>query len=246
MIRGLVVPLLLAVMVLLFGCAGDQQAFQTRLAQQDLQAKLKEVKKPLIKSEDYRVGAADVITVEVRGQPDLSRTVVVRPDGKVTLRLLGDVYVSGMTCEEIDEKITRMYKEYIVGADVTVSVVAFNSQEIFVFGQVPREGPQPYTGELTIMEAISRAGGVLPRAEPKAVQIVRNNKVWKVNMDDIVINGRTDQNMYLQPGDIVFVPMNGFARAGFALDNIFFPLRSFFSFVFLGDSVNDVKAKHSW
>jgi polysaccharide export outer membrane protein len=246
MIRKFVAPLLWVGVFLLFGCTADQQTFKTRLADQDLQAKLKEVKKPLIKSEDYRVGASDVVSVEVRGQPDLSRTAVIRPDGKITLSLLDDVYVSGMTTEEIDEKLTRMYKEYIVGADVTVAVVAFNSQEVYVFGQVAREGPQPYTGELTILEVISRAGGVLARAEPKAVQVVRNNKVWKVNMDDIVISGKTNQNMYLQPGDIVFVPLNGFARAGFALDNIFFPLRSFFSFVFLGDAVNDVKLKHDW
>jgi len=236
MVRRIVVPLLLAVMFLIFGCA-DQREFQT---------KIKQPTRPLIKTDDYRAGASDVISVEVRGQPDLSRAVLIRPDGKVTLRLLGDVYVSGMTPSEIDEKLTRMYKEYIVGADVMVAVVAFNSKQIYVWGQVPREGPQPFTGELTIQQAISRAGGTLHRAEPKAIQIVRNKKVWKVNLDDIVIHGKTDQNMYLQPGDIVFVPLNGYARVGFALDNLFFPLRSVFSFVFLGDSVSDLKDKHKW
>lgn len=236
MIRRTVAALLLAIMVLIFGCA-DQRNFQ---------AKIQQPKRPLIKSDDYRVGPADVVSFDVRGQPDLTRSVVVRPDGKITLQLVGDVYVSGMTPEEIDGKLTRMYNEYIVGADVTVAVVAFNSRQIYVWGQVAREGPQPYTGELTVQQAISRAGGTLHRAEPKAIQVVRNNKVWKVNMDDIVIRGKTSENMYLQPGDIVFVPLNGFARMGFALDNMFFPLRSLFSFVFLGDSVSDLKDKHKW
>ena len=236
MIRRVILSLLLVLTVVFCGCA----------TQRDFPSRITQPKKAIIKSQDYRVGASDALQVEVRGQPDLTRTAFVRPDGKVTFRLLGDVYVSGMTPPQIDEKLTRMYKEYIVGADVTVSVVGMNSKRIYVWGQVPREGPQPYTGEMTVQQAISRAGGVLLRAEPKAIQVVRNNKVWKVNMDDIVIHGKTEQNMYLQPGDIVYVPLNGFARVGFALDNIFFPLRSLFSFVFLGDSVSDLKEKHSW
>ena len=238
MVRRIILPLLLAAMVLVFGCATQPQPdFRTRTTQPT---------KPIIKSGDYRVGPSDVLDVQVRGQPDLSRAVVVRPDGKVTMSLIGDVYVSGMSAEQIDAKLTRMYTEYIVGADVSVAVVAFNSKEIYIWGQVAREGPQPYTGEMTIVEAISRAGGTLVRAEPKAVQVTRNTKVWKVNLDDIVIHGRRDQNIYLQPGDIVFVPLNGFARAGFALDNIFFPIRSFFSFVFLGESVDQLKDIHKW
>lgn len=235
------VPLLLAALVLAFGCTSQQAERQAKF-----ENKLAEAPKPLIRSPDYRVGASDIIRVEVRGQPDLDRGAVVRPDGKITLRLLGDVYVSGMTPEEIDEKITRMYGEYIVGADVTVSVVGLNHQTFEIWGAVPREGPQPYRGEITIREALARAGGTLPRAEPKAIQITRGNKVWKVNLDDMVIKGRTDQNVYIQPGDVIFVPLNGFARVGFALDNIFFPIRSFFSFVFLGDSVSDLKVKHKW
>jgi len=237
MIRRSVLLLLFAAIALVCGCANDQQGFHNLID---------EKQKPVIKSPDYTVGASDVLSVEVRGQPDLSKAVLIRPDGKVTLRLLGDVYVSGMTPTEIDEKLTRLYKEYIVGADVTVSVVGLNSQQIYVMGQVPREGAQPYTGELTILQAIARAGGTNFRAEPKAIQVARNGKVWKVNLDDIIIKAKRGQNMYLQPDDIVFVPLNGFARLGFAMDNMFFPLRSFFSFIFLGDSVSDLKDEHKW
>ena len=237
MIRRSSVLLSWAALVLVCGCANDQQAFHQLI---------EEKQKPMMKSPDYEVGATDVIQVEVRNQPDLTRAVVVRPDGKVTLRLLGDVYVSGMSPEEIDEKLTRLYNEYIVGADVTVSMVGLNSQQIYVMGQVPREGPQAYTGEMTILQAIARAGGTNFRAEPKAIQVARNGKVWKVNMDDIIIKAKQGQNMYLQPDDIVFVPLNGFARAGYALDNIFFPLRSFASFLFLGDSIDELKKTHRW
>ena len=237
MIRRAALPMLLMLVTLVASCANDQQAFHDLIKQKQM---------PVIESPDYTVGASDVLQVEVRGQPDLARAAVVRPDGKITLRLLGDVYVSGMTPEDIDERLERLYQEYIRGAEVTVSVVALNSKTIYVIGQVPREGPQPYTGEMTILDAIARAGGTNFRAEPKAIQIARNGKVWKVNLDDIVIKGKRGQNMFLQPDDIVFVPLNGFARAGFALDNMFFPLRSFFSFIFLGDSVSDLKVKHKW
>lgn len=242
MIRRLLMPLLLAILFLVSGCS-DNKALQARLLR---------IRKPLIRTDDYRVGPRDVIQVEVRGQPDLSRATMLRPDGKVTLNLLGDVYVSAMTPTEIDEVLTRRYKEYIVGADVTVSVVAFNSKKIFVFGAVPREGEIPYRGEMTILELMAQVGGVLPRSEPKAITITRavpnehRTKIYQVNLDKIIIEGRTEQNIYLQPNDIVHVPLNGFARIGFALDNVFFPLRSFFSFFFLGDSVNDLKKKHKW
>lgn len=241
MFRRIILPLLLAAIVLTFGCAGQQANMNPGFPTQTEQPKT-----PLIKSPDYKVGATDVVNVEVRGQPDLNRSAVVRPDGKITLMLLGDVYVSGMTAEEVDEKVSRLYSEYIVGPDVTVTVVGFNSQEIYVWGEVARVGPLPYTGEMTIMEALNRAGGLLGRAEPKAVQVNRDGKVWKVNLEDIVINGKTKDNIYLQPGDVVFVPLNGFARVGFALDNVFYPLRAFFSFIFLGDSVSDLKVKHGW
>ena len=98
MVRRSVVLLLLAAAVMVCGCANDDKAFRD---------KIDEIQKPVIKSPDYRVGASDVIHVEVRGQPDQTRSVIIRPDGKVTLGLLGDVYVSGMTPMEIDEKITR-------------------------------------------------------------------------------------------------------------------------------------------
>jgi polysaccharide export outer membrane protein len=201
---------------------------------------------PLMKTEDYRVGTTDVIHIEVRGQPDLSQTVVIRPDGKITLSLLKDVYISGMTSAEIDEKLSRLYKEYIVGADLTVSIVGFNSKQIYIFGQVGRAGPMPFEGEMTILEAIAKAGDVLPRGEPKAIQLVRDGKVWKIDMEQIVLYGRTDQNVYLKEGDIIYVPLGGFARFGFALDNIFFPVRSVFSFIFLYDAAEDLWKKHGW
>ena len=135
---------------------------------------------------------------------------------------------------------------------MTVSVVAFNSKKIYIFGAVGREGEIPYQGEMTILDLMAQVGGVLARANPKAITIVRavpgehRTEIFKVDLDKIVIEGRTEQLIYLQPNDIVHVPLNVWARTGFALDNIFFPLRSFFSFFFLGDSVNDLKKKHKW
>ncbi len=238
MFRKCVVPLLLAALILTFGCTGPQPT------PADFADKTTKPAAPMIKSPDTKVRAGDVVTVEVRGQPDLNRSCVIRPDGKITLVLLGDQSVTGMNATEMREKLTRLYSEYIIGPDVTVTIVGMNSQVIYLWGEIGRVGPLPYTGDMTIMDAISRAGGMSGRAEPKAVQVMRDGKVWKINMDDIIINGKTAENIYLQPGDSIFVPLNGFARMGFAMDNMFYPVRSFFSWIFLGDSVNDLKNKH--
>jgi polysaccharide export outer membrane protein len=195
---------------------------------------------PLKASPDYRIGAADVLTIEVRGQPDLTKTVVVRPDGKITLVLLDDVFVQGLTAAEIDDKITRLYNEYIVNADVTVSVVGFNSQKVYVWGQVARQGDQPFDGEVTIVDALARAGGPNERAETKKVLLTRAGQVHQLDFYRIVIKGDPRDDVYLQDGDIIFVPPTVFARVGMALDNIFYPFRNLFAFLFLEKEVQSV------
>ena len=224
--------LLALVIVLVLGCQSEQETIR--------QAVAPKASTPLKASPDYRLGASDVLTVEVRGQPELTKTVVVRPDGKITLVLLDDVYVLGLTVQEVDDKLTRLYNEYIVNADVTVSVVGFNSKRIYVWGQVFRQGDQPFDGEMTLTDAIARAGGPNQRAETKSILLTRAGKVYKLNLYRIVIKGDTKDNVYLQDGDQIFVPPTVWARVGMALDNIFYPFRNLFAFLFLEREVEDV------
>lgn len=224
--------LLLVVCALVAGCQSDQRAVRQAVAPQ--------ANTPLKASPDYRLGASDVVTVEVRGQPELTKTAVVRPDGKITLVLLDDVYVQGLTTAEIDDKLTRSYNEYIVNADVTISVVGFNSKKIYVWGQVFRQGDQPFDGEVTIIDAMARAGGPNERAETKKVLLTRAGQVHQLDFYRIVIKGDTRDIVYLQDGDIIFVPPTFPARVGMALDNIFYPFRNLFAFLFLEREVASV------
>jgi polysaccharide biosynthesis/export protein len=231
--RVVLTVVLLAMVVLVAGCSGsDQQAVRQAVAPKE--------NAPLKASPDYRVGDADVLTIDVRGQPELSKTVVVRPDGKITLVLLDDVFVQGLTTVEVDDKLTRLYNEYIVNADVTVTVVGFNSQKVYVWGQVFRQGDQPYDGEVTIMDALARAGGPNERAETKKVLLTRAGTVHQLDFYRIVIKGDSRDDVYLQDGDIIFVPPTGWARAGMALDNVFYPFRNLFAFLFLEKEVQNV------
>jgi len=223
---------LVGVSTLLIGCQGEQTAVSQALKPKE--------NVPLMASPDYRVGASDVLTVEVRGQQDLTKTVVVRPDGKITLVLLDDVYVLGLTTAELDDKLTRLYNGYIVNADVTVTMVGFNSQRVYVWGQVMQQGDQPFDGEVTIMDAIARAGGPNQRAETKKILLTRNGQVHQLNFYRIVINGDSSDYVFLQDGDIIFVPPTAWARVGMALDNVFYPFRNLFAFLFLEKEVEGV------
>jgi protein involved in polysaccharide export with SLBB domain len=225
--------LLLAMLVLVAGCqGGNQDAMRKAVAAKE--------NVPLKASPDYRMGAGDVLTIEVRGQPDLTKTAVVRPDGKVTLVLLDDVFVQGLTTAEIDDKVTRSYNQYIVNADVTVSVVGFNSQKVYVWGQVFRQGDQPFDGEVTLVDALARAGGANERAETKRILLTRGGTVRELNFYRVVIDGDNTDNVYLQDGDLIFVPPTVFARVGMALDNIFYPFRNLFAFLFLEKEIDSV------
>ena len=99
-VLGSMIAGLLALCLLVAGCQSEQQVVRTAIAPK--------ANVPLKASPDYRVGASDVLTIEVRAQPDLAKTVVVRPDGKITLVLLDDVYVQGLNLQEIDDKLTRL------------------------------------------------------------------------------------------------------------------------------------------
>jgi len=168
--------------------------------------------------------------IEVEGNPDLNRQVTVAPDGSISLRLLGDVYVMGLTVQEIRGKIAELYDQYVPGPRVEVTIVENRSARIYVLGQVTRPGLQPYFGQQTLLDAISAAGGCTQRAAPKRILVVRgdpeNPQVFRINLNDIMAKGRADLNIFLAQNDVVFVPPNAFARIGFAIDNILFPFQS--------------------
>jgi polysaccharide export outer membrane protein len=211
----------LALSLLVVGCAsgaGERQVAELALLQKHA---------PF---QSFTIGPGDVLGVEVEGSPDLNRQVTVAPDGSISLRLLSEVQVLGLTIQEVRTKIAGLYEQYIGKPRIEVTLLENRSARVYVLGQVSRPGALPYVGQQTLLDAISAAGGVTPRAAPKRVLVVRgdpeNPQVFRINLDDIVRRGRADQNLFLAQNDVVFVPPNGFATVGFTLDNIFFPFQS--------------------
>jgi len=177
----------------------------------------------------YKAEPPDVIEISVRDNRDLNTQVTVRPDGNITFPLLGDVYVAGMTPEEISKMLDEQLSAYIRDVQTTVTVTGFNSKKVYVFGEVYKQGPQPFTGDMTLVESVANAGGITLRSAPGSVRLVRGDieapKVFKINLKDITRRGQQFSDLQLKDGDIVYVPPNGFAKVGYALDNVLFPFR---------------------
>ncbi|RJP72354.1 MAG: hypothetical protein C4532_06270 [Candidatus Abyssobacteria bacterium SURF_17] len=182
---------------------------------------------PVVREETYHLEAPDEIDVSVLPQAELDRRVTIRPDGKVSLPLIGDVLVEGLTPMEVREKLTEEFSKYVKNPSVSVIVVGFNSKKIFVIGEVFRQGAFPYTGPMTAFEAVEEAGSFTRRASLGRVILVRgdlkNPQVIDVNLKEVVRKGLKQKDLYLQSGDIVYVPPNGFAKTGYAIEQVLFP-----------------------
>ena len=164
------------------------------------------------KSQDdefYLIGTGDVINILVWKEPQLSGPVKVRPDGIVTLPLINEVQIAGLTTAQLRDVLEKKYHEFIASPFVSVRVEAVNSSEIFLIGRVARPAPYPATGSDTVMQLIARAGGLTMFANPRNIRIVRreNNKVTEYTVDyDAILNYDVKQDILLKPGDRVIVP----------------------------------------
>jgi polysaccharide biosynthesis/export protein len=162
--------------------------------------------------DDYKIGEGDVVAVSVWGEPGASvGGVVVRPDGKITMPLIKDIQVAGLTPAEAEKNITEQLSKQIKIPNVTVIVSQINSKKVFfVGGGIKKEGPIPYTYRMTIMQGISEAGGLSDYAKRKKIYVLRNEngRQYKLPFDyDSVLKGeRMELNIPLLPGDTIVVP----------------------------------------
>jgi len=159
-------------------------------------------------SADYRLSVGDKLRIEVYKDPQLSQSVQVRPDGKITLPLLGDVTAAGVSPLALRDELTRQLKEYITNPVVTVIVVEATPATVFVMGEVNQPGAQPMTGEMTVMQALSMAGGFKDFAKTSDIRVLRKTaagiETIRFNYKR-AIKGEADA-IVLKPGDIVVVP----------------------------------------
>jgi polysaccharide biosynthesis/export protein len=165
---------------------------------------------PGLSADEYRLGPGDKLRIEVYKDTQLSQSVQVRPDGKVTLPLIGDLEANSKTPIELRDAITAALKEYVTNPTVTVIVVEALASQVYVMGEVTHPGTMQLHGPTTILQALAMAGGFKEFANTKDVKVLRpregNSGVETIrfNYKD-VINGDA-KPFYLRSGDTVIVP----------------------------------------
>ena len=159
---------------------------------------------------DYLIGPEDILEISVWKDPDLTKQVVVRPDGRISFPLVGEVQVGGHSVEWLQKNISKRIHEYVPDAVVTVMVIQVNTFKIYVVGKVARPGEYRIGKKINIMQALALAGGLAPFADDDDILILRylDGKQMKIPFDySLVKKGKAiDQNIWLNNGDVVVVP----------------------------------------
>ncbi len=158
----------------------------------------------------YEVQPGDVLDVSVWREAELTRTVLVRPDGGISLPLVGDLLVEGRTISHISELLTEKLSHFIPDPAVTVSVSQFTGNRIYILGRVQRPGEFQMIRPLSVMQALSMAGGLTPYADEKDILILRgagpDQQSFSFNYKDVERGEALEQNIKLRPGDLIVVP----------------------------------------
>ena len=161
-------------------------------------------------ADTYKIGAQDILKIDVWKEPDITRQVTVRPDGKISLPLLDEVQAVGFTPMELAKAIREGLKRFINDPQVTVTVTEFNSRRVYVTGEVMHTGALAMLPNMTVLQALSSSGGFTQFANTKKIYILRmdNGKQLRlpVNYKEIVTGRKPEENVVLQAGDTIVVP----------------------------------------
>ena len=155
----------------------------------------------------YIIGAEDVLDIQVWGSNDLNQTVFVRPDGKLSLPLVGEIAVAGKTVQQLQDHLLAVYEKTVKGAMVTVIVKEIKSRPVYFVGGFGKPGVMQLTGDLTLLQAISIMGGVVPEADAEKGFLLRRDKKIPIDFNRLAQRGDLSQNPKLEPGDSIVVPL---------------------------------------
>jgi polysaccharide export outer membrane protein len=159
--------------------------------------------------EPYRIGPEDILDVAVWRDPDLSKTLAVRPDGFISLPIVGEVRADGKTPSELAAEIKKRLSPYVQQPNVTVIVREVNSSRVFVTGEVAHPGAFPLKGRVSLLQAIALAGGFSEFANTDGIMVIRPGKDGgkiPVRYDDLIARKDAQRDLYLRAGDTVVVP----------------------------------------
>lgn len=159
-----------------------------------------------VNSSSYKVGPGDILNIDVWHQPEFSGLYTVHSDGKITLKLVGDLDAGSRTPDQIQESVAKALLKYVKNPLVTVTVQEVFSKKYYMDGLTNRPGEYQLTTPTTILEAISRAGGLQEFANPKKIYILRGDKRIPFNYKEVIRGKNLAQNIQLQPGDHIVVP----------------------------------------
>ncbi len=159
---------------------------------------------------NYKIGPQDVLRIDVWKETEISRSVPVRPDGKISLPLLNDVQAAGLTAMELANNISEGLKKFITNPQVTVGVTDINSRRVYVTGEVTRPGAYPLLPNMTVLQALTSASGFTQFARTKEIYVLRNEGGKQVkypfNYNEVVKGKMSEDNIMLQSGDTIVVP----------------------------------------
>jgi len=154
----------------------------------------------------YKIGPEDVLLIRVWREPELSGAVAVRPDGMVTVPLVGDIQVNGLSPEGLGARLKDEFARFVNNPIVQVYVQSVRSKKYYVSGQIARTGEFPLIVPTTVLEALAKAGNFTDFANRKKIVVIRGDKRFIFNYNDVIKGKKTEQNIYLENGDFIIVP----------------------------------------
>lgn len=154
----------------------------------------------------YKIGTEDVISVRVWREPELTMQQTVRPDGKITMPLIGDVNANDVTPKELTAVITEKLKEFINNPNVMVTVEQVRSKKYTITGEVNRPGSYPLLTATTVLDALTNSGGFRDFANKKKISILRGGERLRFNYNEVIEGKNMEQNIILANGDLIVVP----------------------------------------
>ena len=159
----------------------------------------------------FPLGSGDVLEISVWGDESLVRKVLVRPDGKISFPLVGDMQAAGVSIDDLRTELETKIGEYIHGAPVTVMLIESRSAKVSEVGKVQKPGVFPMDGPMSVLQALAMAGGMTPYASTGSVRVVRTDaagsqRYLSFDYDQVAGGKGLEQNVLLTPGDVVIVP----------------------------------------
>ena len=163
-----------------------------------------------LNTQPYIIGPNDILNIFVWREETLTQDITVMPDGRITFPLIGEIVAQGKTVAELRDVITEKLKEYVTAPNVTVIVRESRSRIIYTIGKIVRPGPYPLSPDMTVLQALSTAGGFAEWADEKGILIIRREggkeTQIRFNYKEFIAGKNAEQNILLKPGDTIVVP----------------------------------------